>query len=191
VRGTFTARYGPDSVFLESFTLTANDESGVPAMLAQAVQRFDSIYIQALAQGQLQPDPTLNERPAMDPALAALIAAAKSAEQAAAVPVDDAATLPSPAASGAATPGNAPPPPIAVSSYTIQFASPDGKAVDAALGAVRAAAGVQSASTSSIAIGGTSVMRVTYAGDLNALAATLRARGWQVSVGGGALSIRR
>lgn len=189
VRGTFTARYGPDSVFIESFTLTANDESGVPAMLAQAVQRFDSIYIQALAQGLLHPDPTLNERPAMDPALTALIAAAKAAEQAAAVPVDDAVTSPSASPSGAATPTNAPP--AAASSYTVQFASPDAKAVDAALGAVRGAAGVQGASTSSIAIGGTSVMRVTFAGDLNALAAALRARGWQVSVGGGALSIRR
>jgi hypothetical protein len=191
VRGTFTARYGPDSVFLESFTLTANDESGVPAMLAQAVQRFDSIYAQALAQGTLQPDPTLNERPAMDPAIAALIAAAKTAEQAAAVPVDDVATTP-PAAT---VPGPAPAadeaPAAAASSYTVQFASPDAKAVDAALGAVRGAAGVQGAATSSIAIGGTSVMRVTFAGDLNALAAALRARGWPVSVAGGSLSIRR
>lgn len=188
VRGTFTARYGPDSVFLESFTLTANDESGVPAMLAQAVQRFDSIYAQALVQGVLQPDPTLNERPAIDPALAALIAAAKAAEQSAAVPVDDAVTVPS----ATATPGAAPSAPVATSSsYTVQFASPDAKAVDAALGAVRSASGVQGASTSSIAIGGTSVMRVTFAGDLNALAAALRARGWQVSVSGGSLSIRR
>ena len=186
VRGTFTARYGPDSQFLESFTLTANDESGVPAMLAQAVQRFDSIYAQALGQGLLQPDPTLSERPAMDPRLAALIAAAKTAEQAAAAPAGAAASP-----SAAASPGAAPPPPAAASSYTVQFASPDAKSVDAALGAVRSAAGVQGASTSSIAIGGTSVMRVTYAGELNALAAALRARGWQVTVGGGALSIRR
>lgn len=191
VRGTFTARYGPDSTFLESFTLTAGDESGVPAMLAQAVQRFDAIYAQALAQGVLQPDPTLNERPAMDPAVAALIAAAKAAEQSAAVPVDDAAPAPAASPSGGATQPSAPPPPAAASSYTVQFSSPDAKAVDAALGAVRAAAGVQSASTSSIAIGGTSVMRVTFGGDLNALAAALRAKGWQVSVGGGALSIRR
>lgn len=189
VRGTFTARYGPDNTFLESFTLTANDESGVPAMLAQAVTRFDSIYGQALAQGLLSPDPTLNERAPIDPALQALLAAAQAAEKAEAVPADDAVTAPT----ATATPTTAapPPPPAAASSYTVQFASPDAKSVDAALGAVRAAAGVQSASTSSIAIGGTSVMRVTYAGDLPALAAALRARGWQVTVGSGALSIRR
>ena len=59
------------------------------------------------------------------------------------------------------------------------------------LGAVRGAAGVRGAATSSIAIGGTSVMRVTFAGDLDSLAAALRARGWQVTVGSNALSIRR
>jgi hypothetical protein len=37
VRGVFTARYGPDNQFIESFTLTANDEAGVPKMLAEAV----------------------------------------------------------------------------------------------------------------------------------------------------------
>jgi hypothetical protein len=171
VRGTFTARYGPDNTFLESFTLAANDESGVPAMLAQAVQRFDAIYAQALAQGLLRPDPTLNQRPAMDPALAALIAAGRAAEQAAA-PRPDATATPS----AAATPTSAPSSPAAAaSSYT----------------AVRNASGVQGASTSSIAIGGTSVMRVTFAGDLDALAAALRARGWQVSTANNALSIRR
>jgi hypothetical protein len=34
-------------------------------------------------------------------------------------------------------------------------------------------------------------MRVTIAGDLETLAAGLRARGWQVTVGNNALSIRR
>lgn len=189
VRGTFTARYGPDSTFLESFTLTANDDAGVPAMLTQAVQRFDAIYGQALAQGLLQPDPTLNERPGMDPAIAALIAAARSAEQAARIDDADVVTAPPAAASPSSAPTTAAP--AASGSYTVQFASPDARSVDAALAAVRAASGVQGASTSSIAIGGVSVMRVTYAGDLNALAAALRARGWQVTAGGGGLSIRR
>lgn len=189
VRGTFTARYGPDSTVIESFTLTANDDAGVPAMLTQAVQRFDAIYGQALAQGILRPDPTLNERPGMDPAVAALIAAARSAEQAPRSDDADIATTPTPAAKPSSTSGT--PAAGTASSYTVQFASPDARSVDAALAAVRAASGVQGASTSSIAIGGTSVMRVTYVGDLNGLAAALRARGWQVSTGGGVLSIRR
>lgn len=187
VKGTFTARYGPDNDFLESFTLTAQDEAGVPAMLAQAVQRFDTIYGQALARGVLTPDPTLNERAPIDPALAALIAEAQAAERAAAPPAETPTASPTPTSTPAATPSQ----PAAASSYTVQFASPDARSVDSALAAVRAASGVQGASTSSIAIGGVSVMRVTYAGDINALAAALRARGWQVTVGAGALSIRR
>lgn len=189
VRGTFTARYGPDSTFIESFTLTANDDAGVPAMLAQAVQRFDAIYGQALGQGLLTPDPTLNERVGMDPAIAAMIAAARNAERAARTDDADLVTTPSTAATPSAAPSASAP--ATASSYTVQFASPDARSVDSALSAVRAASGVQGASTSSIAIGGVSVMRVTYAGDLSALAAALRARGWQVSTGAGGLSIRR
>ena len=56
---------------------------------------------------------------------------------------------------------------------------------------MRGASGVQSASITSVAIGGTSVMRVSFAGDADGLRAALQARGWQVSQGGGALSIRR
>jgi hypothetical protein len=78
-----------------------------------------------------------------------------------------------------------------VQSFTVQFASPDAQAVDLALGSVRGASGVRGAGTTSIAIGGTSVMRVSYAGSLDDLAAALRSRGWSVTVGSNALSIRR
>ena len=56
---------------------------------------------------------------------------------------------------------------------------------------VRGAAGVRGAATSSIAIGGMSVMRVTFAGDAAGLAAALRARGFQVNNVAGILVIRR
>ena len=75
--------------------------------------------------------------------------------------------------------------------FQVQFASPDAGAVDAAQSAVRAVPGVQSATTSSLALGGVSVLRVTYSGDIEALAAALRAQGWKVTQGPGALSIRR
>ena len=182
VRGTFTARYGPDNTLLESFTLTANDEAGVPAMLAAAVQRIDAIYARALAAGALKPDATLNNSGQMDAGLAALVEAARRAEQGAATKTDADAT-PTPTASAAA--------PAALATFTVQFASPDASAVDAALAAVRGAPGVQGASTTSLAMGGTSVMRVSYAGELSALADALRARGWRVTVGPNALSIRR
>jgi len=180
VRGTFTARYGPDNTFLASFALTANDEASLPKMLTEAVARLDAIYAQALAEGKLKPDTTLNVRPQLDPALAALIAAGQ---------VEAPTAAPTAAASAAPTPE--PTQEVKVSTFTVQFASPDAAAVDAALGAVRSAPGVQGASTTSLAVGGTSLMRVSYAGDLNTLAEALRARGWRVTVGANALSIRR
>ena len=183
VRGTFTARYGPDNRFLESFTLTANDEAGVPAMLANAVQRIDAIYARALAEGLLKPDATLTNSGQMDAGLAALVEAARRAEQNAAVASDGTA--------GQGGPGAAPAAPLVLSTFTVQFASPDAGAVDAALAAVRGAPGVQGAATTSLAMGGTSVMRVTSASDIGALADALRARGWRVTVGANALSIRR
>jgi hypothetical protein len=183
VKGTFTARYGPDNRFLDSFTLTAPNENGVPKMLNEALVRIDLIYRDALAQGMLRPDPTLvADQQAFDTAMAALRARI-GPEVTAESPSVDAA---------AATPSEAPPAAqSSVSSFTIQFPSPDARAVDAALSAVRGVPGVQGAATSSIAIGGTSVLRVTMAGNLDALAAGLRARGWQVTVGNNALAIRR
>ena len=187
VRGTFTARYGPDNTYLDSFSLTANDEAGVPAMLNKAIERLDRIYSDALAQGLLRPDPTLySDQQTMDAALSALVAATQPKAAASDVPAATASGT-----SSVAGASEAPPREAAVSSVTVQFASPDASAVDAALGAVRGAAGVKGAATSSIAIGGTSVMRVSYAGELGELAAALRARGWQVTVGSNSLSIRR
>ena len=187
IRGTFTARFGPDDTYLDSFTLSANDESGLRPMLNAAILRFDQIYSGALTAGLLRPDPTLNnDRPVLDPALVALIAAGQA----------DAVPAPAASTSAAASPGASPSASAtasaaAVSSFTVQFASPDAAAVDAALASVRGTGGVQGASTSSIAIGGTSVMRVSFAGDIDALRAALQARGWQVSAGANALSIRR
>lgn len=184
VRGTFTARYGPDNRYIQSFSLTANDEAGVPAMLATAVQRIDAIYAGALAEGLLRPDATLTHSGQMDAGLAALVEAARRAEQGSASQVQADAVAGS--AGGAAAPVVA-----SLSTFTVQFASPDAAAVDAALAAVRGAPGVQGASTTSLAMGGTSVMRVTTTGDLAALADALRARGWRVTTGANALSIRR
>ncbi|MBP6556352.1 MAG: heavy-metal-associated domain-containing protein [Novosphingobium sp.] len=185
VRGVFTARYGPDNQFIESFTLTANDEAGVPKMLAEAVVRIDQIYARALAEGRLKPDTTLNVRQGLDPGLAALIAAGNAPEQApdAARPTATPSATPSPTA----TPTKA----AEVRTFTVQFASPDAAAVDSAMGAVRGSPGVKGASTTSLAVGGTSVMRVTYEGDIGTLADALRARGFKVTVGNNALSIRR
>ena len=183
VSGTFTARYGPDNRFLGSFTLTAKSEAELPAMLEQAIGRLDQIYTQALVAGTLKPDPTLNMAAAIDPKL---IEQTLASAGPVAIPTQAAGPETGPTASAPTGPAAA-----TTSTVTIQFATADGAAVDAGMAAVRSVAGVKSAVSSSIAIGGTSVMRVTYAGDIDALAAALRAQGWRVTVGAGALSIRK
>ncbi len=192
VKGTFTARYGPDNRFLETFTLNAKGDEDLPRMLNQAMVRLNGIFEQALADGKLRPDPTLNlGAPVIDPALQRLIDLGRAAEaqaQAARDAANAAATGAMPADGGATAP---PPGPAVVSSYVVQFASPDGGSVDATLAAVRAAPGVRGAAASSLAIGGTSVMRVSYGGSLEQLAAALRARGFSVTQGSNALAISR
>ncbi len=89
-------------------------------------------------------------------------------------------------------PGGAPPPEAAVvSNYVVQFTSPDASSIDAALATVRSTQGVRGAATTSIAIGGTSVMTVSFGGSLDQLAATLRARGYNVRQGSNAIAISR
>lgn len=178
VRGTFTARRGPDNQFIGSFELTAPSEDKLPAMLAEAITKLDGLYAGALAAGQLAPDPSLSMRPDLDPALVESIVAKLGPAPAAAT----AAAGPDAAATTAAVPTTV---------VTVQFVTPDGAAVDAALGALRRVDGVKEAATTSLAIGGTSVMRVTFAGEIDALAAALRAQGWRVTQGAGALSIRK
>lgn len=193
VKGFFTARYGPDNVALGSFELNAADDGAVPAMLAQALARMDQIYTDALSRGLLRPDPTLSvDHPTMEPGLASLIGAGRAAEAAAAAQAaaERAADEAASAELVTAPPVAAQPKPGAAA-LTIQFASPDARAVDQALAAVRGVAGVDNAATTSIAIGGTSVMRAQFNGNADAMAAALRKAGWQVSVAGAALRIRR
>lgn len=191
VNGTFTARYGPDSRPLESFTLKAAGPDELPAMLAKAVERMDAIFTAALASGKLRPDPTLRlgGTGEIDPAIARLIeigraARARSAAEAAAA-VAAAPVIAAQPVTGV-EPGE-----VAVRSIVVQFATPDAGAFDGALGAVRGTPGVRGVGVTSTAIGGTSVMSVSFAGSLEELAAALEARGFAVRRGANALAISR
>ena len=194
VNGRFIARHGPDNDYLDSFTLRAGNPREIPAMYARAIERFEGIYEKALADGVLKPDPTLNQTAgSIDPAIQRLIEAGRQAEAAAAAErraVDaerSRATQPD-------TPTDQPtaaPQPVVVSSYVVQFATPDAGTIDATLAAVRSTPGVRGAATTSLAIGGTSVMSVTYGGSLAELAAALGGRGFAVTQGSNALSISR
>jgi hypothetical protein len=192
VTGTFTARYGPDNRPLESFRLKVENPDALPAMLAQAVERMDAIFAGALAGGRLSPDPTLRLGAGgeIDPAIQRLIEigraaqARRSAAAAAAAGIDAPRIEAQPVAG--VEPGEA-----AVRNITVQFATPDAAAFDAALGAVRGTGGVRGVGVTSTAIGGTSVMSVAYAGSLEDLAAALEARGLSVRRGANALAISR
>jgi hypothetical protein len=191
VVGRFTARYGPDNRLLGGFSLRAPGTAQVPAMLNQAVRRLNTLYTQALARGVLTPDPTLAIGEfELTPEIQAIIAAGQrreAAQRAAAAAAAQAQGGEAPIAPALPTEAE----PQAAATYNVQVATPDAAAFDAALSAVRGAAGVRSVATSSLAVGGTSVLRVTYAGDLAALAAALRAGGWQVTEGSNTVLISR
>ena len=195
IEGTFTARMGPDNLFLDSFTLKAENPDELPQMLDQAVLRFDRIFEQALADGKLRPDPTLNlGSPELDPAIQRLVELGRALlaqDRAVSQPGQtDQATSESGDAITAA-PIRTPPPEGSVALYTVQVATPDAAAFDGAIAAIRGASGVRSAGVRSTAIGGTSVVTVSYSGSIAELAEALRARGFTVRQGSAALSISR
>ncbi len=176
-RGIFTARYGPDGAMLERFELSVRSGAAIPRMLDAAVRRFDEIYTRAYDYGLLRPDASLVvEQPDLGAMLADRFESATDAAE---------ASVPVSTAPPAAVPTGA------VQSYTIQVDTPDAGAVNAAELAVSRVPGVTSALTTSLALGGTSVMRVTYSGDAAALAAALQGQGWTVTGSGTSLRIAR
>lgn len=194
VEATFTARYGPDNTFLDRFTMTAKNDADLPRVMKEAVARFDAIFTQALADGKLRPNPSLRySSDEADPVLQRLIEIGRAAQaQERAARAAEQAQQSGEASSETPAPTPQPAPQAAVTnSFVVQFASPDAGAIDATLAAVRATPGVRGAATTSLAIGGTSVMSVTYGGSIGELAAALRSRGFTVNQGSNALAIRR
>ena len=174
IKGFFTARFGPDSKLISSFTMTGPSPAALPDMMEKAVARMDRIYIDGLTAGVLRTDTYLVlEKPVEPEDLPEEVAS-------------DADALPSETDSSVPTT-----PTVGTQSFTVQYSSPDVESVTATERAVGGIAGVQSASTTSLALGGTSVMRVTFRGDLAALSAALAARGYKVQEGGSTLRISR
>jgi len=185
IEGTFTARYGPDNTYLGSFKMRASGNSELPEMLNKAVLKFDDIFEQALIEGKIEPDPTLNcAARVRDAAEARAAQAANSADSTSSESSSSSeeTSTPEPTPTETAT---------IVSSFVVQFASPDAGAIDSTLATVRSTSGVRGAATTSLAIGGTSVMTVSYSGSIDQLAAALRSRGFAVNQGSNALAISR
>lgn len=170
VTGRFTAAYGPDSKVLAQFTLRVASSAQLPRMLDEGVRRMDILYSQAQAAGRLRPDDSLIvEEPVAPEELEGI---EEAAQEVALTAVTDAAMA-------------------GTVSVNVQFDTPDVGSVTRAESALRAVPGVRSAITNSLALGGISVMRVNFAGDIAALRSALAARGWQVQEGAGVLRIRR
>ncbi len=168
ITGRFAARFGPDNRLLGSFELTAQNSDGLNAMLDEAIKRLDRIYAGAVRSGNLRPDSSLIiEKP---------------------VAVVEEEIESSLSESETVTSGGLP---TGAASISVQFETPDAASVSAAERALRAIPGVQAASTASLALGGTSVMRVDFAGEIDALRGALEARGWRVQQGAGVLRISR
>ncbi|WP_439567927.1 heavy-metal-associated domain-containing protein [Sphingopyxis sp.] len=175
IKGIFTARFGPDNKLIGGFTMTGPSPAALPDMMEKAVARMDSLYTTALAEGVLRTDTYLVlEKPVEREDLPEEIVATDEE----ALPSETDSSVPTTVATG-------------VQSFTVQYSSPDVESVTATERAVGGIAGVQSASTTSLALGGTSVMRVTFRGDIAALSAALAARGYKVQEGGSTLRISR
>jgi hypothetical protein len=62
-RARFIGRHGPDNEIVGGFTLTAPNSEAIPAMMAQGVERMDQMFGQALDEGRLTRDESLNLPP--------------------------------------------------------------------------------------------------------------------------------
>ncbi|ODP39476.1 hypothetical protein [Sphingomonas turrisvirgatae] len=166
--GVFTANHGPDNRRIAQFVLRVNDGNALPALIDAGIQRIDKAYQDALRAGILKTDTLLATEPPKPE-----------------VPVEEETGV-----EEALNTGDTPQ--VATgSTFTIQFDTPGVAAVSSGEAAIRSVPGVSSASTTSLALGGVSLMRVTYNGIQTGLRAALEARGWQVQEGAGVLRIRR
>lgn len=159
----FVAKHGPDGRTIARFALRAERGDGLPALLDEGVRRIDDAYADELRRGGLNIDPTLVIEEELPPEAEAAIA-----ESLAEVPVEG-----------------------LTQDYVLQVETPTAGALSFAEQSLRGLPGARASSTSSLALGGISLIRLRYDGDLAALRNALAARGWEVSDAGGALRIRR
>lgn len=164
--GVFQARHGVDNRLIAQFSLRVGNGDALPVLLDEGVKRLDDIYQSALQRGLLTPDQGLAYvgPPAPTPT------PTPTATESTAVDTNQSTT-------GA--------------SITLQYDSPSVNSVNAAEAALRATPGVKSAVTTSLALGGISVMRVGFDADPAVLRAELESRGWIVVGSGTTLRIRR
>ena len=168
VIGVFQARHGPDNDLIGTVTLRVPRADALPQLMDAGVKRMDALYARALLNGALVRDPALSPPPKPEVPVTDEVGELIETTD---VPIE--ATL----GQGVA--------------FTLQYDSPSASAVANTESLVRGIAGVRSAATTSLALGGVSLMRVTFDGDPAALRTALSGRGFQVVGEGQTLRIRR
>jgi hypothetical protein len=162
-------------------------------MMEQAVKKMDELFIAALNSGQLRADSTLTFTPETiaEEDLAPLETALPEVKEKVEKPKDDKeADDPVEKELRKAdeeerkndNPNDKPAPlavPVTTQTVSVQANTATAADVDRAEASLRGIPGVQSVSTTSLALGGTSVIRVTYQGDPDAFKAALSARGFR------------
>lgn len=170
VIGQFQARHGPDNQLLGSFSLRVGSAQGLPQLLDTGVARLDGLYQQALRQGLLAPDVALSPPPDPNATPAPVEGAGEGIDG---IVADTA--LPAP---GGTT-------------LTVQYDTPGAASVANTEALIRTLPGVRAATTTSLALGGVSLMRVELNGDSAAFVADLQSRGYQVAGSGATIRISR
>ena len=165
VIGVFQARHGPDNTLLGAVTLRVGSAEGLPQLLDTGVQRLDALYSRALTSGKLRPDIGLAPPPAPTPTATPTPTT-----------LDQLIETLVPAGAGAA--------------LTLQYETPGTSSVANTEALLRGIPGVRSAATTSLALGGVSLMRVVV-DDQAAFAAAMQARGYQLLGSGTTLRLRR
>ena len=173
--GHFSAFTGPDTRPLGHFSLRVASSAALPSLMDAGVRRLDGLFIAALADGRLRPDTSLViEEPVSSEDLEAATEAATDG----------------PATSSDAL-GQDNPALASVRTLMLQVDTPDGASVPALEASLRIIPGVRSAAMTSLALGGVSVLRISYEGTPDTLRAALMARGFRVAGSGDSLRIRR
>ncbi|MBO9671287.1 MAG: heavy-metal-associated domain-containing protein [Sphingobium sp.] len=171
ITGHFAARYGPDNRLIGTFDLRATGPDQLPEMMKQAVVKMDQLYTQALNIGLLRPDPSLIIEAPINAVELTNVSELESVMRA--LPTEGGAIAPT------------------AGSITLQFDTPTADSVSATERAVRGVPGVKSAATTSLALGGTSVMQVSFDGSADQLRAALESRGLSVTGSGSTLRVVR
>ncbi|MEY2883737.1 MAG: hypothetical protein RL490_1461, partial [Pseudomonadota bacterium] len=165
ISAEFIARHGPDAAELGRFTLSTSSPEGLDAMLDTAVRQIDDIYGAALRAGQLRAEVDLSADMAPLIGAAPLIGSAASEEE-----LDGSS---------------------ASASVEAAMATPDAATASALESQLRRVSGVTGVTVTSLSLGGTTRMLITYTGSYEALLYALDGKGLRLVVENGQTVLRR